>query len=686
MATDEAALVLVLPDDDIASLIQKVRNAGTSGVEMLVPDASRVLHDPAHCAELQSAAQEHEIWLLVISSDAQTLQTARASGLETVGVEGTHIQAPTNGGAPAPAPTAAAPAAASADDDDFFSDLDNLSDIMNASDSGQDAEQISSRERRPATADDDFASDLDDLSASFDSDDDFASDLDDLSAAFDDDKAAPRPAAPAAPAAPQQRPRIRPEDIELSDDEKERAGRVRGASTTRERLQPKRDKRARPAETHAAEPAEPRPAPRRSFPLTWVLVAVVLILIILAGLFVFRDSLGGFIPGLSNRATIDVQLPTQPDEPIQISDLPIAITSIGTNGSEIAVQADPIWTTVSYTVTGQVNEETSAPTSSARGLVTLYNQSTQEFSFPQGTEFVGLNPSGNEVIFTTDGPVTLTPATTSRQGAQIVTTLGSEQVTVTARAPGSGGNIEANTISQIRAPGQAPITVNTDAILLEHGPITGGSEDLIRIVKDTDVNEALGPALTGLNNRARQALETELARRDREMALEVTTITPDADTLARGEGYTMSVLPPIGQPVDGENAGFFLTVEGQFSALATPPGNSLEQQLRLVLPSQLEQEGQLPPGMTPALRPEDWHWNGSALTVDGELQPTGEQMTLNEQQRREISNAIAGKPRAEAEAILNDFVRRGIISSYTIPSDLETLPDTLVIRVVSNQQ
>jgi hypothetical protein len=148
MATDEAALVLVLPDDDIASLIQKVRNAGASGVEMLVPDASRVLHDPAHCAELQSAAQEHEIWLLVISSDAQTLRAARASGLETVGVEGTHIQAPTNGGgAPAPA-AAAAPVAAPADEDDFFSDLDNLSDIMNASDSGQDAEQIASRARQ----------------------------------------------------------------------------------------------------------------------------------------------------------------------------------------------------------------------------------------------------------------------------------------------------------------------------------------------------------------------------------------------------------------------------------------------------------------------------------------------------------------------------------------------------------
>ncbi len=683
MATDEAALVLVLPDDDIASLIQKVRNAGASGVEMLVPDVSRVLHDPAHCAELHSAAQEHGIWLLVISSDAQTLQTARASGLETVGVEGTHIQAPTNGGGvPAPA-AAAAPVAAPADEDDFFSDLDNLSDIMNASDSGQDAEQIASRERQPATADDDFASDLDDLSAAFDDDDSFASDLDDLSAAFDDDQAAPRPAAPAAP---QPRPRIRPEDIELSDDEKERAGRVRGASTTRERLQPKRSRATRPAAAPAAEPAEPRPAPRRSFPLTWVLVAVVLILIVLAGLFVFRDSLGGLLPGLSNRATIDVQLPTQPDAPIQISDLPISITSIGTNGSEIAVQADPIWTTVAYTVTGQVSEATLAPTSSARGLVTLYNQSTQEFSFPQGTEFVGFNSSGNEVIFTTDGPVTLTPATTSRQGAQVVTTLGSEQVTVTARAPGSGGNIETNTITQIRAPGQAPITANTGAILLEHGPITGGSEDTIRVVKDTDVNEALGPALTGLNNRARQSLETELARRDREMALEVTTITPDADTLSRGAGYTMSVLPPIGQPVEGENAGFFLTVEGQFSALATPPGDGLEQQLRQVVPSQLEQEGQLPPGMTPALRPEDWHWNGSALTVDGELQPTGEQMTLDEQQRREISNAVAGKPRAEAEAILNDFVRRGIISSYTIPSDIETLPDTLVIRVVSNQQ
>jgi hypothetical protein len=148
----------------------------------------------------------------------------------------------------------------------------------------------------------------------------------------------------------------------------------------------------------------------------------------------------------------------------------------------------------------------------------------------------------------------------------------------------------------------------------------------------------------------------------------------------------MSVLPPIGQPVDAENPGFFVTVEGQFSALATPPGNGLEQQLRLMLPRQLEQEGNLPVGMTPALRPEDWNWDGSMLTVAGELQPTGEQITLNEQQRREISSAIAGKPRAEAEAILNDFVRRGIISSYTIPSDIETLPDTLVIRVVSSQE
>jgi hypothetical protein len=170
------------------------------------------------------------------------------------------------------------------------------------------------------------------------------------------------------------------------------------------------------------------------------------------------------------------------------------------------------------------------------------------------------------------------------------------------------------------------------------------------------------------------------------MTLEVTTITPDADALSRGEGYTMSVLPPIGQPVDQESPGFFLIVEGQFSALATPPGNSLEQQLRLVLPRQLEQEGQLPVGMTPALSPEDWSWDGSMLTVDGELQPTGEQITLNEQQRREIASAIAGKPRAEAEATLNDFVRRGIISSYTIPPDIETLPDTLVIRVVSGEQ
>jgi hypothetical protein len=81
-----------------------------------------------------------------------------------------------------------------------------------------------------------------------------------------------------------------------------------------------------------------------------------------------------------------------------------------------------------------------------------------------------------------------------------------------------------------------------------------------------------------------------------------------------------------------------------------------------------------------------WEWDGEQLTVDALLQPTGEELMLSQQTQREIRNALKGKSRAEAEAALNDFVARGIISDYTLPEDLETLPGRIDLNTVPADQ
>jgi hypothetical protein len=343
------------------------------------------------------------------------------------------------------------------------------------------------------------------------------------------------------------------------------------------------------------------------------------------------------------------------------------------------VQAEQIWATITYTETGQVTEETMSPAGSARGIITLYNQNTQGVSFPQGTEFVALNAQGSEVYFTSDEAISLAGSSTSRQGAQIITTLGQAQATVTARTPGSASNVPAGSITQIIVPGQGTIFANAGSILLEHGPLTGGDEQPIRIVKDTNVQEILGSALTGLNNRARQVLE-EQAGQAGGLVLEVTTITPNSDTLGQGAGYEQRVIPPVGETVGIETPTFAVVVSGRFSALATPPGQSLQEQLQAVLPNQLASEERLPKGMKTDIT--GWEWNGSRLMVDGLLQPTGEVLALDEQTVNQIRDAIRGKNRSEAEAALNDFVAQGIISGYTLPGDIQTLPNTIAINSI----
>lgn len=189
-------------------------------------------------------------------------------------------------------------------------------------------------------------------------------------------------------------------------------------------------------------------------------------------------------------------------------------------------------------------------------------------------------------------------------------------------------------------------------------------------VGEADVQPLLAPALTGLNNRARDAL-TSYAEQNGLM-LEMTTIIPHPEALRAGSGYTLTVSPAVGEPVNPNTLTFSVSVQGSFSALATPPGQPLDEQLTTAVLHHLAHDNRLLPGMQ--IQVTNWSWDGTLLSVDGVLSPTDDVQSLNEQTQTAIRDAIRGRSRAEAAAALEQFKQHGIIRSYTLPPEREQLP------------
>jgi hypothetical protein len=694
MSAEVSALVLVLPDDNADAIIAKVRETGSESVQLLVPEGTTALQSPDDCQKIHHLLEQERITLVVISSDEQALQVARRCQLETIAVEDTHVTIPETLSSPPviPAPVAA-PAAVAVPDtgyDDSLSELDNLGDLLSGQKSEEDYDPFGEL---------DTLSDVMSGAKGEEAYDPFG-ELDDLSevmsgrapAAGD---GAPSAAGAAGTVAPPPRRRIRPEDIELSDEEKEQASSVR-AGGGRSRVAPDKKKgkekekssplaglaglvaglgskrKPAPAPDHEEAPATSRgvlPAPA---PLFAVLMLLMLLFIVAAIFF------------MMGRATVVVALPSPESQ--EFDDQPILLTSPGEDSSPVAVEAETISAMTVVTATGQVQRETMAPSTTARGTINILNSSFQPITLPEGTEFIGTNPQGQEVRFVSDTAVTIPPASQVRQGRQIITTMGATSVDITARSAGSNSNIDANALTHFVIPGQQPIPVNTGALEIEQPAIGGGSEQPIRIVTDEDVQGVLSEALTQLINKAKQELET--AASNQGLNLEQTTVWPGANDLSRGEGYEIIVSPPIGQPVpDPANPFFTVTVRGNFNALVTPPERPIEKQLQAAVPNQLRNEGLLPSEVPMSVNITGWRWDGSRLIVDGVMQPEA-QKDLSAKTRTAIRNAVKGKSRSQAQQALEDFEQRGLISGYKLP-DKDTMPSwdvQLDLKVVPASQ
>lgn len=610
-STEASALVLVLPSDDIDSIITKIRGANTTSVQLLVPEGVTTLHSPQSCTALRHSLQNGSgaVALMIISSDEQTLKTARQCNLETIAVKDTHVLLPettATTAAPAiPVPIPApAPRLTKGGDDPFAADLDDLSDIMGGRTSA-------------ALAADDY--------------DPFA-ELDSLGDVLSGQVAS---AAPTHEAPTEPRRRIRPEDIVLSDEEKERASSVG----------------KRKPDTSSGGFALP-------FSRTALIVAILILLLI-----VFGASLL-----MAGRTAITINLPQPVVQPFQAQ--PVPIIAVGGNATEGAIRAEAISAEQTFTTTGQVIHQTMTPGSYAQGPIVLLNQGFQQMVIPAGTDFIGTNQAGQEVRFTINEPVVVPPATSTRGDRRIVTDFGYAEATIVARAPGSNSNIDANTITLFVIPGQEPVAANSGVLFIEHGPIGGGQEQPVSIVTDADVQPALGAALTGLNDQAYQGLET--AASSRGLVLEKDTIFPSPKDLESGAGFELFITPALGEMTYAPDATFSVVVRARFVALMTPKDAPLKKQAQTVLPVQLVNAGVLKPEDQLVPTVSAWHWDGSALLVDGTVQ-SPPRKDLDAKTRAAVYNAVKGKTRAEAAAALEQLKKQGRISGYALPN-VEKLP------------
>ncbi|MFQ3633662.1 hypothetical protein, partial [Roseiflexus sp.] len=509
-----SAVVPVVPADTLDGIIERVRAARANSVQLLVPEGIPALQGRRSFTALRLILQRDGITIMVISPDANVLEAARASGLETMEV----------GNASPPRPATAAPdtppsARPVIDERDAA--------FLRALDQASSQEPYAELSEADAT---------------------FAASLDDFSEAV---------AAVSQPA-PEKRTslqgvdssrRVSAADIRLSPEEERRAATY--DTERRSTPLPRRTANQRHSAAPTMRTAGRTTAPARTGDRT-MFIGIVVAVLIVALLIAF-----GWYQ--ANQTSIIVRPPVvqSRSQPFRDEIIPITTADPGANPSSI--QAAVVQADATFTAQGQVTSETLVPAGRAMGQVRIVNTIEQPFPIPEGAELLGLNPDGAEVRFLIEGPATIPAAVTTVSDRGRSTTYGEIVVNVVARSPGSASNVGANALTQLLIPGTQPIVSDRSNLLIRHEAIGGGSEQMQRVVTEADVQRILGEALTGLYNTGMERLARQIDQNV--LAIDPTTIFPSSIDLAQPEAYDPPLIePPIGQPVDPVNPVFRLTV------------------------------------------------------------------------------------------------------------------------------
>ncbi|MBM7843033.1 hypothetical protein [Herpetosiphon giganteus] len=649
MTTGKTELITIALADSIDSILQQVRNAKAEHVDIFMPEGSISLQSRKTCDRLRETANREGIELTLYTSDPKVVKAALTCQMMVVEIEPSVV-----GSKPAPAAAAPAPPVAPVSpEEDFLASLEGLP-TASTTDRLQTSSSVSKpiasqpipkpAPQQPRSEIDDWADALDSLSVAstagetglrqheqargndnwdFDGFNDFSDTLSGDSATV---------------TAPPARPRIRPEDIELTSDDLHR--------------QDAKARRARSEQKRADEKAELKQqnAPKRNYPLWGMLIlAAIAIAALLWFLFGNRGVSGVTVlvrpaPSLGGQTYQDVRLNYQAD--------PIS------EPSSAAIQGRLITVPISVPVRGTVITATEQPDQAAAGRLEVYNRNTQAYPIPANTRVKVLNAAGEEIVFLTQGEVTIPEASSSITGV----TNGVGAIQIVASAGGTRYNMPASgdVIWTIEGYEGALFAINSE-------PVQGGTTALLKLPTEADWLPLLPQAVAQFRSAIPAQMQTVL--QEGEVLADVNFL-PNVDDLTQDP----SLYDVQTRPVAGTDGDFELIVTANFQGLAVR-GNFAEQ-LNRALPNALRIKDPSFSTDTSSIVKSEVRLDDSGaslLLATVEVAPKTN-LGLPDSTKLKIAESIKGLTPAEAMLQLQALRESGLIGDIVSVPEVERLP------------
>lgn len=667
---EQSALVMLAPDDSIDAIIQQVKKAGATHVDLLMPEGSSALQSRKACDKLRESANRDSIELTLYTADPKIVKAAQICQMTVVELDAAALvpagppstPKPSAIAAPVVAPVAPpAPAIAARPrslEEDFLASLESVPNVPPPSRlRGADTIALDKPTFNDQTPEDDWASALDSFSvatiggeaalrdhekAKGNDSWDFDS-FNDLSDAISGE--------PGTTSAAPARPRVRAEDIELSSDDLNRQ--LPKSKRDKPEKKPRRSffGGTAPGEAPQLEilPDTPRRRPRTGLLLALVLLA--LALLALWWFFVRKPT-----------TTITVRPPAQRVGVQTYNDIRINYQAdASTDPTSAAIQGRVIQMPVSVTVRGRVETATSQPDKSASGYIRIYNRNLQAYTLPANTKVTTTNPQGQTISFVTTQEVTVPAASGSFAG----TTSGVADVPIMATAAGESYNLPATS-----EPGWGIEGFDVALVGINPEPIGGGTNILQKIPTEADIRPLLNQAVPLFKQAVPEQLRSQLQQNEQVAGI---NFSPPIEQLAQNPTLYDMQTRPI-PDTDGE---FELILTATFRGLAVT--TDFANQLTRALPNALRVKDPAFNQETTDIVSNSLHLsddpNANLLLASVTTAPksTGEGISAEVQAR--ITNELKGLTSQQALLKLTEFRERGLIGEVVEFPQLQTLPD-----------
>jgi hypothetical protein len=383
----------------------------------------------------------------------------------------------------------------------------------------------------------------------------------------------------------------------------------------------------------------------------WTLVAVVVLTGLMVGIY------------LLSQPTVTISLTPQAAETEEMDlALTVALTNsvspkaaVNVEGGTVSIPARTVQVDLEGQASGSATGDTWIAEGTATGSVVFVNMTSYAVSVPAGTQVA---VGGGGVTFHTTDDVWVPASDFRGEDAY----LGKAQVNVVADVPGSAGNVDAAAISMVGGGLDGTVTVeNSEAT-------SGGSERRTTVVTAQDQENVRRQLVTDLQSRAYDQLKAQTS------GLEVLSGTLKIETIEE----------TFSHPVGAEASTITLTARVRAQALVSAPGaldravqEAVQQQVQ---PKQGQEIGQVTYSPIQSGRPgiEANTWTYTTHATAPILN------RINDSLRAEIGDRLAGKSYEQARQILAEY--RDVVASFSISPVLDWLPNWGGIQVVDMSQ